>query len=59
VVIHRIARSLHRADTGGSPYSLHNLDTVTQGWLVVTGGSVARLGLGFIASIIIARSLGL
>jgi O-antigen/teichoic acid export membrane protein len=58
VVIHRIARSLHRADTGGSPYSLRNLDAVTQGWLVVTSGSAARLGLGFIASIIIARALG-
>ncbi len=33
-------------------------DAVTRGWLVVTGGSVGRLGLGFIASIIIARALG-
>jgi O-antigen/teichoic acid export membrane protein len=34
------------------------VDSVTQGWLFVTSGSVARLGLGFIASIIIARALG-
>lgn len=34
------------------------LDTVTRGWLFVTSGSVARLGLGFIASVIIARALG-
>jgi O-antigen/teichoic acid export membrane protein len=34
------------------------VDPVTQGWLFVTSGSVARLGLGFIASIIIARALG-
>lgn len=33
-------------------------DTVTRDWLVVTGGSFSRLALGFIASIIIARSLG-
>lgn len=34
------------------------LDTVTRGWLFVTSGSVARLGLGFVASVIIARALG-
>lgn len=34
------------------------LDSVTQGWLFVTSGSVVRLGLGFIASVVIARALG-
>jgi O-antigen/teichoic acid export membrane protein len=34
------------------------LDPVTRGWLVLSSGSVARLGLGFIASVVIARALG-
>lgn len=33
-------------------------DPVTRGWLVVTGGSLARLGIGFVASVIIARTFG-
>lgn len=33
-------------------------DHVTRGWAVVTLGSVARLALGFVASILIARALG-
>ena len=35
-----------------------SLDPITRSWAVVTGGSVARLALGFVASILIARSLG-
>jgi O-antigen/teichoic acid export membrane protein len=34
------------------------LDPVTRGWLVLSSGSVVRLGLGFIASVVIARALG-
>lgn len=34
------------------------LDPVTRGWGVVVAGSAARLGLGFIASVLIARALG-
>ena len=34
------------------------LDSVTRNWIVVTGGSFARLGLGFVTSVVIARSLG-
>lgn len=34
------------------------IDPVTRGWAVVATGSAARLALGFIASILIARSLG-
>lgn len=47
-----------RATARASALTYERLDSVTQGWLVVTSGSVARLGLGFIASIIIARALG-
>jgi O-antigen/teichoic acid export membrane protein len=34
------------------------LDPVTRGWAVVTSAGVVRLGLGFIASLLIARALG-
>jgi O-antigen/teichoic acid export membrane protein len=34
------------------------LDPVTRGWAVVTSAGVARLGLGFVASLLIARALG-
>jgi O-antigen/teichoic acid export membrane protein len=34
------------------------LDAETRDWAVVTGASIARLGLGFVASVVIARSLG-
>src|SRR5919199_1971918 len=34
------------------------LDPVTRGWAVVTGAGVARLGLGLVASLVIARGLG-
>ena len=33
-------------------------DPITRGWAIVTAGSVARLGLGFVASVLIARNLG-
>src|SRR5690348_9171015 len=34
------------------------VDPVTRGWAVVTSAGVVRLGMGFIASLVIARSLG-
>jgi O-antigen/teichoic acid export membrane protein len=34
------------------------LDPITRGWAVVTSAGVLRLGLGFIASLLIARALG-
>jgi O-antigen/teichoic acid export membrane protein len=34
------------------------VDPVTRGWAVVTSAGVARLGLGFVASLLIARALG-
>jgi len=34
------------------------LDPVTRGWAVVTSAGVVRLGLGFVASLLIARALG-
>jgi O-antigen/teichoic acid export membrane protein len=34
------------------------IDPVTRGWAVVTSAGVVRLGLGFIASLVIARALG-
>ena len=34
------------------------VDPVTRGWAVVTSAGVVRLGLGFIASLAIARALG-
>jgi len=34
-------------------------DPVTRGWLVVTGGSVTRLAIGLIGSVLVARALGL
>ncbi len=34
------------------------VDPVTRGWAVVTSAGVARLGLGFVASLVIARALG-
>ncbi|MFN8497661.1 MAG: oligosaccharide flippase family protein [Anaerolineae bacterium] len=33
-------------------------DPITRSWAIVTAGSVARLGLGFVASVLIARELG-
>lgn len=33
-------------------------DPVSRGWATVAGGSVARLALGFVASLLIARALG-
>lgn len=35
-----------------------SIDPVTRGWAVVATGSAARLALGFVASVLIARSLG-
>jgi O-antigen/teichoic acid export membrane protein len=34
------------------------LDPITRDWAIVLGGNLARLALGFLASILIARSLG-
>jgi O-antigen/teichoic acid export membrane protein len=34
------------------------VDPITRGWAVVTSAGVVRLGLGFIASLLIARALG-
>ena len=34
------------------------LDPLTRGWAVVTSAGVVRLGLGFVASLLIARALG-
>jgi O-antigen/teichoic acid export membrane protein len=34
------------------------LDPVTRGWALVTSAGVVRLGLGFVASLLIARALG-
>src|SRR5439155_26652966 len=34
------------------------IDPVTRGWAVVTSAGVVRLGLGFVASLVIARALG-
>jgi O-antigen/teichoic acid export membrane protein len=34
------------------------LDPITQGWAVVTGAGLARLALGFVASVVVARTLG-
>src|SRR3954454_2224569 len=34
------------------------LDPITRGWAVVTSAGVVRLGLGFVASLLIARALG-
>jgi O-antigen/teichoic acid export membrane protein len=34
------------------------IDPITRGWAVVTSAGVLRLGLGFVASLLIARSLG-
>jgi O-antigen/teichoic acid export membrane protein len=34
------------------------LDPITRGWAVVTSAGVVRLGLGFVASLVIARALG-
>jgi O-antigen/teichoic acid export membrane protein len=33
-------------------------DPITRGWAVVTSAGVVRLGLGFVASLVIARALG-
>ena len=33
-------------------------DPITTGWAVVTSAGVVRLGLGFVASLLIARALG-
>jgi O-antigen/teichoic acid export membrane protein len=56
VVLRQLSESGSRARA--SALAFGRLDSVTQGWFVITSGSVARLGLGFIASIIIARALG-
>src|SRR6266568_571825 len=34
------------------------IDPITRGWAVVTSAGVVRLGLGFVASLVIARALG-
>ena len=34
------------------------LDPITRGWAVVTSAGVVRLGLGLVASLVIARALG-
>jgi O-antigen/teichoic acid export membrane protein len=34
------------------------IDPITRGWAVVTSAGVARLALGFVASLVIARALG-
>lgn len=34
------------------------LDPATRGWVVVVAGNLARLALGFVASVLIARALG-
>jgi O-antigen/teichoic acid export membrane protein len=34
------------------------VDPITRGWAVVTSAGVVRLGLGFVASLLIARALG-
>jgi O-antigen/teichoic acid export membrane protein len=34
------------------------VDPITRGWAVVTSAGVARLGLGFVASLLVARALG-
>ena len=34
------------------------IDPVSRGWIVVFSGSTLRLALGFVASVLIARSLG-
>ena len=35
-----------------------SIDPVTRGWAIVTSAGVLRLGLGFIASLVVARALG-
>jgi O-antigen/teichoic acid export membrane protein len=37
---------------------LARIDPVTRGWAVVTSAGMVRLGLGFVASLVIARALG-
>ena len=37
--------------------ALSRIDPVTRGWAVVTSAGVGRLGLGFVASLVIARAL--
>src|SRR5438105_13247143 len=37
---------------------MRSLDPVTHAWAVVTSAGVVRLGLGFVASLVIARALG-
>jgi len=37
---------------------VRSLDPVTSAWAVVTSAGVVRLGLGFVASLVIARALG-
>src|SRR5213592_2630890 len=34
------------------------LDPITRNWAIVVSGNVARLALGFVASVLIARALG-
>src|SRR5260370_5435397 len=35
-----------------------SVDPITRGWAVVPSAGVVRLGLGFVASLVIARALG-
>jgi O-antigen/teichoic acid export membrane protein len=37
---------------------LGRVDPITRSWIVVTGASLARLALGFVASVVVARALG-
>ncbi len=43
---------------GGAGGQRMRVDPVTRGWAVVTSAGVVRLGLGFVASLLIARALG-
>src|SRR5687768_9612627 len=38
--------------------SMRHLDSHTRDWVVVAGGNVGRLGLGFVASVLLARAIG-
>jgi lipopolysaccharide exporter len=62
MILTSMLRQLERAGVRSRAHRLRDsglaLDAVTRDWFIVTGGSVGRLGLGLIASIIIARALG-
>src|ERR1051326_3555198 len=51
-------QSARSADSLAATLSRVTLDPITRGWAVVTSAGVLRLGLGFIASLLIARALG-